>query len=46
MMQDRIRQQWESLGTDDPYWAVLTSPEKQHGGWDKEDSEQSCDSWR
>jgi ubiquinone/menaquinone biosynthesis C-methylase UbiE len=37
MMQDRIRQQWESLGTDDPYWAVLTSPEKQHGGWDKEE---------
>ena len=32
---DRYRQQWEALGTDDPYWAVLTDPGKKHGGWDK-----------
>lgn len=37
MMKDRIRQQWEALGTDDPYWAVLSNPEKQHGGWNKEE---------
>jgi ubiquinone/menaquinone biosynthesis C-methylase UbiE len=35
MMQDRIRQQWEALGTDDPYWAVLSDPGKQHGRWNK-----------
>jgi ubiquinone/menaquinone biosynthesis C-methylase UbiE len=34
---DRHRQQWESLGTDDPYWAVLSHPAKQHGGWDKQE---------
>lgn len=37
MMEDRIRQQWEALGTDDPYWAVLSDPTKQHGGWDKDE---------
>jgi ubiquinone/menaquinone biosynthesis C-methylase UbiE len=36
-MKDRIRQQWESLGTEDPYWAVLSNPGRQHGGWNKED---------
>jgi ubiquinone/menaquinone biosynthesis C-methylase UbiE len=34
---DRHRKQWESLGTDDPYWAVLSDPAKQHGGWDKQE---------
>lgn len=33
----RHRQQWETLGTDDPYWAVLSESAKQHGGWDKEE---------
>ncbi|WP_051390999.1 class I SAM-dependent methyltransferase [Paraburkholderia mimosarum] len=34
-MKERIRQQWEALGTEDPYWGVLSNPEKQHGGWNK-----------
>jgi SAM-dependent methyltransferase len=25
---------WETLGTDDPDWAVLTDPARRHGGWD------------
>ncbi|SIT42738.1 putative Methylase involved in ubiquinone/menaquinonebiosynthesis-like protein [Paraburkholderia ribeironis] len=37
MMKNRIQQQWEALGTDDPYWAVLSDPGKQHGGWDKKE---------
>ncbi|MGF6918940.1 class I SAM-dependent methyltransferase [Paraburkholderia sp. 40] len=37
MMNNRIRQQWEALGSDDPYWAVLSHPEKQHGGWNKDE---------
>lgn len=34
-MTDRIRKQWEELGTNDPYWAVLTHPGKKGGRWDK-----------
>lgn len=34
-MTNRHRKQWESLGTSDPYWAVLTDPRKKNGGWDK-----------
>jgi ubiquinone/menaquinone biosynthesis C-methylase UbiE len=36
-MTDRHRQQWEALGTEDPYWAVLSDPEKKGGKWDKSD---------
>ncbi len=28
------QQDWESLGRVDPLWAVLTSPDRRHGGWD------------
>lgn len=31
-----LRRHWERLGRRDPYWAVLTDPEKQGGGWDVE----------
>ncbi|MFC1565099.1 class I SAM-dependent methyltransferase, partial [candidate division KSB1 bacterium] len=33
----RIRNQWEALGTNDPYWAVLTFPEKKGGKWNQEE---------
>ncbi|MBL0143203.1 MAG: methyltransferase domain-containing protein [Betaproteobacteria bacterium] len=36
-MTDRCRQQWEALGANDPYWAVLTDPAKKGGRWDKEE---------
>jgi len=29
-----LRRHWERLGRRDPYWAVLTDPGKQGGGWD------------
>lgn len=32
---DRYSRQWEALGADDPYWAVLTDPRRKDGGWDK-----------
>lgn len=32
---DRYRQVWEKLGTEDPYWAVLTDPAKANGKWDQ-----------
>jgi SAM-dependent methyltransferase len=32
----RIRKQWEDLGAHDPYWAVLTHPDKKGGRWDKD----------
>ena len=32
---DRYQQQWENLGSHDPYWAVLSDPTKKGGRWDK-----------
>lgn len=32
-MKDKYREQWETLGADDPYWAVLTDPNKRGGKW-------------
>ena len=32
-----LRRHWERLGRDDPYWAVLTDPEKRGGRWDLEE---------
>ena len=32
---ERIRRQWEALGASDPYWAVLTHPDKRGGKWDR-----------
>ena len=29
-----LRRHWERLGRKDPYWAVLTDPEKRGGRWD------------
>jgi SAM-dependent methyltransferase len=29
-----LRRHWERLGRQDPLWAVLTDPDKRHGGWD------------
>ena len=34
---DRYRDQWENLGSHDPYWAVLSDPEKKGGKWDKDE---------
>jgi SAM-dependent methyltransferase len=28
------RRDWEDLSALDPYWAILSEPSKQHGGWD------------
>jgi SAM-dependent methyltransferase len=33
---DRTRQDWTTLGTEDPLWAVLVTPGARHGGWDRE----------
>lgn len=33
-MSDRHRQQWEALGRVDPYWAVISAPDKKGGRWD------------
>lgn len=30
---DKYREQWEKLGEHDPYWAVLTNPNKKGGKW-------------
>ncbi len=35
-MADRQRRQWERLGEHDPYWGVLSHPDKANGRW-KED---------
>ena len=32
---DRVRKQWDALGAKDPYWAVLTIPDRK-GRWDRE----------
>lgn len=37
MKNRRQQQQWETLGSRDPYWAVLTHPGKQGGRWQPED---------
>ncbi|TDV50894.1 class I SAM-dependent methyltransferase [Actinophytocola oryzae] len=34
MTVDRLKSTWEDLGKADPLWAVLTDPERRHGGWD------------
>src|SRR5207237_1397651 len=31
---DRLRSTWESLGRDDPLWAVLSDPDRRGGRWD------------
>lgn len=36
-MENKYREQWEKLGAYDPYWAVLTSPNKKGGKWDIND---------
>ncbi|HEY8301044.1 MAG TPA: class I SAM-dependent methyltransferase [Jatrophihabitans sp.] len=30
----QIRSDWTALGTDDPLWAVLATPDRRHGRWD------------
>ena len=35
-MKRRFKKQWESLGSTDPYWAVLASPSKMNRKWDKD----------
>lgn len=42
-MTDQHRKQWESLGSSDPYWAVLTRPGMKGGKWDKEEFFQTGD---
>jgi hypothetical protein len=32
-----LRRHWERLGRRDPYWAVLTDPDKRGGGWNIDD---------
>lgn len=34
MTLDRLKSTWENLGRVDPLWAVLTDPDRRHGGWD------------
>lgn len=40
-MADKYQQQWEALGSRDPYWAVLTSPDKKGNKWEKSEFFQS-----
>ena len=42
-MVDRFKKQWETLGKEDPYWAVLSDPEKKGGRWSEEDFFQTGD---
>ena len=32
-----LQESWDRLGRDDPFWAVLTDPERKGGGWDPEE---------
>ena len=34
---ERVRRTWQQLGSDDPLWAVLSSPEKRGGRWNVDD---------
>ncbi len=36
-MGDRYKEQWEALGRTDPYWAVLSHPEKKGDRWDRDE---------
>jgi len=36
-MKDKYHKQWEKLGASDPYWAVLTDPNKKGGKWNRTD---------
>jgi SAM-dependent methyltransferase len=36
-MSDRHRRQWEALGRVDPYWAVISEPDKKGGRWNPEE---------
>ena len=31
---ERTRKSWDQFASEDPFWAILTDPEKRHGGWD------------
>lgn len=33
MTLDRLEQNWQALGEQDPLWAILSAPEKRGGGW-------------
>jgi len=37
MSLDALRSTWENLGRTDPLWAVLTDPDRRHGGWSVEE---------
>ncbi len=32
----KLKQNWDALGEEDPYWAVLTEPSKINKKWKKE----------
>lgn len=36
-MKSKTQKQWERLGANDPYWAVLSNPEKRGKNWDKDE---------
>jgi len=34
---EQVRRDWDTLGAEDPLWAVLMKPGTRHGGWDVDD---------
>jgi len=37
IMIDKFKKQWEELGEVDPYWAVISDPEKKNDQWDEDE---------
>lgn len=37
MKLDDLKKNWDQFGKDDPYWAILTNPDKKGNQWDEKD---------
>ncbi len=45
MKLDKLKSNWEGLGENDPYWAILTQPSKINNQWDNIEFFKSGQSW-